>query len=347
MASSLDNSAWLEWMANLMGGVSRQNYAATFPPDRFYCLLDELPLHLIPQRTLRSLRFQEDQLQDLYLNPECTVCSDGELPEEVASQKPLFSAFALQGTIAWVRNPATQNLLPFWLGTKLEYVVRNLGPNEPVPSSFPTSARRLLAQAGILISEDQESRKRHSEEVLRNASLLLREKGYAPIGNLIHPFHVAALRRYYRYLIRAGAIRLGDKQSPRRYVAYNEPVARFFHRDIVAVLSAVAGEALKPSYVYMASYLSGAELKKHTDREQCEFTITLCLDFSPEPHLETPWPIQLDTPAGTLTVYQALGDGLAYRGTRLPHYRRTLTERQTSTSIFFHYVADDFAGSLD
>jgi hypothetical protein len=347
MASSLDNSAWLEWMANLMGGVSRQNYAATFPPDRFYCLLDELPLHLIPQRTLRSLRFQEDQLQDLYLNPECIVCGDGELPEEVASQKPLGSAFALQGTIAWVRNPATQNLLPFWLGPKLEYVVRNLGPNEPVPSSFPTSARRLLAQAGILMSEVQKSRKRHSEEVLRNACLLLREKGYAPIGNLIHPFHLAALRRYYRHLIRAGAIRLGDKQSPRRYVAYNEPVACFFHRDIVAVLSAVAGEVLKPSYVYMASYLSGAELKKHTDREQCEFTITLCLDFSPEPLLETPWPIQLDTPAGTLTVYQALGDGLAYRGTRLPHYRSTLTERQTSTSIFFHYVVGDFAGSLD
>ena len=347
MASSLDNSAWLEWMANLMGGVSRQNYAATLRPDRFYCLLDELPLHLIPQRTLRSLRFQENQLQDLYLNPECIVCSDGELPEEVASQKPLFSAFALQGTIAWVRNPATQNLLPFWLGPQLECVARNLRPNEPVPSSFPTSTRSLLAQAGILISEDQELRKWHLEEALRNASRLFREKGYAPIGNLIHPFHLAALRRYYRYLIRAGSIPLGDKQSPRRYVAYNEPVARFFHQDIVAVLSAVAGEALKPSYVYMASYLSGAELKKHTDREQCEFSITLCLDFSPEPILETPWPIQLDTSAGAVTAYQALGDGFAYRGTRLPHYRNTLKQGQTSTSIFFHYVGADFAGSLD
>ena len=55
MASSLDNSAWLQWMTTLMGGVSRQSYAATFPPDRFYCLLDELPLHLIPQRALRVI----------------------------------------------------------------------------------------------------------------------------------------------------------------------------------------------------------------------------------------------------------------------------------------------------
>jgi hypothetical protein len=112
-------------------------------------------------------------------------------------------------------------------------------------------------------------------------------------------------------------------------------------------LSAVAGQPLKPSYVYLASYLSGAELKKHTDREQCEFSVTFCLDFSPEPALETPWPIRLDTTAGTVTVYQAIGDALAYRGTRLPHYRRMLPEGQTSTSIFFHYVAADFAGSLN
>ncbi len=97
--------------------------------------------------------------------------------------------------------------------------------------------------------------------------------------DLIHPFHIAALRRYYRYLIRTGAIRLGDGQSPRRYVAYNEPVARFFHHDIAATLSAVAGEPIKPSYVYLASYLSGAELKKHTDREQCEFSVTLLPGF--------------------------------------------------------------------
>jgi hypothetical protein len=63
--------------------------------------------------------------------------------------------------------------------------------------------------------------------------------------------------------------------------------------------------------------------------------------------LESPWPIRLDTPAGAVAVHQALGDGLAYRGTRVPHYRDVLGEGQTSTSIFFHYVAADFAGSLD
>jgi hypothetical protein len=362
MASSLinaaNNPAWLEWMTTLMAGVSqagasqegvsRHTYAATLPPDRFYCLLDEPPLHLMPQRALKSPQPQQDLDQPLYINPDLILCPDARLPDELASRKELVSGFALQGMIAWVRNPATGNLLPFWLGPQLEAVVQGLRPDEPVPSSVPDNARRLLAAANILISGDRTGQRvRQREEIVSKASALFREKGYAPLGDLIHPFHLAALRRYYRYLIRIGAIRLGDGQSPRRYVAYNEPVARFFHQDIAATLSAVAGEALKPSYVYMASYLSGAELKKHTDREQCEFSVTLCLDFSPEPILETPWPIQLDTPAGTATIFQTLGDGLAYRGTRLPHYRDVLGEGQTSTSIFFHYVGEDFSGSLD
>ena len=329
-----------------MGGVSRQTCAATFPPGRFYCLLDELPLHLVPRPALAAT--SQDAGRALFLNPECKLYTGEALPEEVAPQEELQSAFALQDTVAWVRDANTGSLLPFWLGPKLESIVTGLRIEQPIPDSVPAWARSVLESAGILVSADSiADRRTGREETLGRAAELFRERGYAPLRGLIHPFHIAALRRYYRYLIRTGRIPLGDGQSPRRYVAYNEPVARFFHRQIAFVLSAVAGEPLKPSYVYLASYLNGAELKKHVDREQCEFSITLCLDFSPEPDVASPWPIRLDTPTGTVTVYQALGDSLAYRGTRLPHYRSALGNGQTSTSIFFHYVAEGFAGSLD
>ena len=334
-------------MGECTEGVSRQNYAATLPPERFYCLLDELPLHLVPREAQRRLRLQEVREQPLYLNPDCIFCADGEVPEDLAPRADLLSAFAPQGTVAWVRSRVTGNLLPFWLGPELAAVIPSLRPNEAVLASVPEKYLGVLSAAGILQRDDPTAHDSQLDETFRNASPSFREKGYAPLGDLIHPFHIAALRRYYRYLIRTGAIRLGDGQSPRRYVAYNEPVARFFHHDIATALSAVAGEPLKPSYVYLASYLSGAELKKHTDRKQCEFSVTLCVDFSPEPALAAPWPIRLDTANGNLTVYQALGDALAYRGTRLPHYRHPLGAGQTSTSIFFHYVAKDFAGSLD
>lgn len=326
-----------------MGGVSREKHSATLPPDRFHCLLDDLPLHLMPRS---GLGITTSNGRDLVLNPDCRLYATPELPEEFASQQDQLSAFALQGTIAWVRD--TGSLLPFWLGPQFESLLSNLQPHEPVSDSVPASVKSVLQRAGILRSANSADEERvFKEKALKGAAELFQKKGYAPLSGLIHPFHIAALRRYYRYRIRTGAISLGDGQSSRRYVAYNDPVARFFHQQIASSISVVAGEPVKPSYVYLASYLSGAELKKHVDREQCEFSVTLCLDFSPEPELATPWPICLDTPSGQVKVYQALGDGLAYRGTRLPHYRSKLGERQTSTSMFFHYVAADFTGSLD
>jgi len=347
MASQVKDTAWLEWIAGLMGVGSRQTHSATLPPGQFHCLLDELPLHLIPQRQLEYTR-QNLSEQQLFLNPQCSVLPPGQVPAELEQHRHWLKDLYLQGTIAWVRDPATASLQPFWLGPRLEAVVASLRRGTRVPATVPRDVLFLLAGAGVLTTEDHADR-RDAEwaEVVRKGAQQFQDRGYVPLGNLIHPFNVAALRRYYRHAVRRGAICLGDVQSPRRYAAHNESVARFFHHQITNAVSAVVGEAIKPSYVYLASYLSGADLKKHIDREQCEFSVTLCLDFSPEPELATSWPIRLDTPEGTVMVYQALGDGLVYRGTKVPHYRDVLAEGYTSTSIFFHYVPADFSGSLE
>ena len=349
MATQIKDSAWLDWIAGLMGVGSRQTITATLPPHRFHCLLDELPLHLIAQRQLESQSSgQNISCQSLIVNPQCSVLHAGQVPEELQEQPQLLENFYLNATVAWVRDPGTSALLPFWLGPRLEAIVMRLQAGEIEPAAVPADVRLLLARAGILITPDHAAR-RSGEwiEVARKCKPQFQEKGYVPLRNLIHPFHVAALRRYYRHAIRRGAIRLGDHQSSRRYIAHNESVARFFHHQLANAVRAIVGETVKPSYVYLASYLSGAELKKHTDREQCEFSVTLCLDYSPEPELATPWPIRVATPEGSVAIYQALGDGLFYRGTKVPHYRRILGEGQTSTSIFFHYVSGDFTGPLD
>jgi len=330
-----------------MGVGSRQTQTAMLPPGQFHCLLDELPQHLLPRCQLERLS-SHIPCEELFLNPQCLVLPAGQVPAELEPHRQMLENFNLQGTVAWVRDPATGALHPFWLGRRLEALVSRLRADEPVPPSLPADVRVLLAGAGILTPADYTERRLADwAEVVSKGAAQFREKGYVPLRNLIHPFNLAALRRYYRHAIRRGAIRFGDEQSSRRYVAHNESAARFFHQQIANAVSAIAGEAIKPSYVYLASYLSGAELKKHTDREQCEFSVTLCLDFSPEPELATPWPIRLDTGKGTVAVYQALGDGLVYRGTKLPHYRHALAEGQTSTSIFFHYVSADFSGPLN
>ena len=337
-------------MSSLMGGVSRQSVAATYPSDRFYCLLDELQLHLVPKQARNLFAGLPEYPQDLILNPECEILPASEFPKEVDDSAELREAFATEGTIAWVRD-RRGSVLPFWLGPSSVGIVNELRVGKS-DSSSPSSpiAKDLIAvlrAAGVLIARDQSARSQQKDEMFAEAGAMFRSKGYAALPALLHPFHVAALRRYYRNAIRGGRIRLGDAQSALRYAIHNEPVARFFHRQLTAIFSAIVGQPLKPSYVYLASYLSGAELKKHHDREQCEFSITLALDYAPEPQLATPWPIYLEAESGTVAVYQALGDGLAYRGTRLAHYRNPLPAGQNSTSIFFHYVSTEFAGPLN
>jgi hypothetical protein len=88
-------------------------------------------------------------------------------------------------------------------------------------------------------------------------------------------------------------------------------------------------------------------LPKHVDREQCEFSLTMAIDYTPEPVAECPWPLKLELADGGLaTIFQALGDALLYRGRERPHFRDPLPDGHTSTSIFFHYVPEDFDGDL-
>lgn len=335
----------MDWITHSMGeSCVGRAFRHELPPSRFFCLLDEQPTHLVAEHWLA--RAEKEIAGELIVNPHCIFCRDDELPAQLAISPELLSSFALVGDIVWVRDPGSDALAPFWLGPEFAPLLSHVKPGDPEPANLPSQTRQVLSQAGVLVKKDAASRRRKQwiEDSLRYREHFRRK--FVPVAGLIHPFHVAALRRYYRYLIRHGQIPLGDDQSALRYGAHNEPVARFFHHQLTTAVTDIVGEPVKPSYVYLCSYLGQSDLEKHTDREQCEFTITFCVDFSPEPVRHTPWPIHVETPAGKVTIYQALGDSLLFCGRELPHYRYPLRKGCTSTSIFFHYVRQGFAGSL-
>lgn len=336
----------MEWVTRLMGEAQvRQTPDCALPPSSlFYCLLDEQPTHLTPQRLSKTN--VNGSNSELIVNPRSHFSRAGEFPAEHPADWGDLEKFALQHEIIWVPSPSSDTLIPFWLGSRLRPWLARSGPGDPEPPGLPEWARWILCNAGILVHPDEQARERKTwDNALSHCGQAFR-RGYVPLGRLIHPFHLAALRRYYRQLIRRGKAGWDDN-SPLRYGLHNDPVARLFHRSLTALVSDIAGERVKPSYVYVASYQGGASLRKHADREQCEYSITFCLDYSPEPRAHTPWPLFLETSTGTVKVYQALGDSLLYRGREIPHYRHRLPERSTSTSIFFHYVREDFSGSLD
>jgi hypothetical protein len=342
MDSQMNDAAWLAWIEQLAVAPAGHGRGDGFPRSLFHCRLDDQPDHLVPECLLRPEYWEGLTDRPLFLNSDCFFTSGGELPAAVP-----IASFARQGQMIWIRDPISDALLPFWLGRELVDILSSVQPGGPAPRLSPRALRTLI-MADILVPDDYVPHRRQQwNEIVTVTGARFQAQGYAAVGRLIHPFHIAALRRYYRHQLRTGQLHFGDSQSPLRYVSYNDPVARFFHQQLTGAIAAFAGEPLKPSYVYLASYKEGAILEEHTDREQCDFSVTLCLDYAPEPRRATPWPIHLHKKSGKVTVFQAIGDALLYRGCRVPHSRDTLPEGHTSTSIFFHYVREDFAGSLD
>jgi hypothetical protein len=294
-----------------------------------------VPRHWLQKRRARTLDRQ------LIVNPHCYFSRDNSI------RMPFLDNSSPGEEIAWVLDTATGSVLPFWLGPTFRDLLSHAQPGEPEPPGLSPKVRSVLAAAQVLVEPDfdQQGRREHGRIVKRCAAQF-RKSGYAPLQGLIHPFHLAALRAYYRQLVRDGDLNLGDGQTPGRYYAHNERIACFFHHQLAAVVADIVSAPIKPSYVYVAAYQPGARLLKHTDRPQCEYSFSMCIDFTPEPQGRSPWPLCLETEAGTVKIFQRIGDALLYRGTELPHYRTQLPKDCTSTSIFFHYVHRDFDGPL-
>ena len=312
-----------------------------YPTEYYHCLLDEQPYYLVPPRL-----YGPDIDGPLLVNPHCWFSWHGPLPPDKAARAVATEYLYPGEWMVWVEDPGTRAVWPYCLGQQFAGYLADLMPGYFLVKELPPRVRWVLTRANILVQPGF-SERRHKQwldtvwHCARNF-----ERGYTTLSGLVPPFHIGSMRRYYRYHTRIGSFTLGDGQVSRRYVAHNEGVARFFHCQLTYAVSDVVRAMVKPSYSYFAAYESGSTLERHTDRDQCEFTITFSIDATPEPQQQVPWPIELDVPDGSMRIWQHLGDGLLFRGRVLPHHRDTLPDGYTSTSLLLHYVDHDFEAPL-
>jgi hypothetical protein len=103
--------------------------------------------------------------------------------------------------------------------------------------------------------------------------------------------------------------------------------------DLLPVAEEVSRAQLFPTYSYFRVYSRGDLLDKHTDRQSCEISLSLCLGYEGE----RPWPLMVEGPNGASSVELAAGDGLLYRGIECPHWREPMDGEKTA-QVFMHYV---------
>ena len=308
----------------------------------FSCFVDAPPTDLISARTRRS----QDATSATVVNPtlRCELQatpSNGERPQP---------AFLPAHPVMWIQHPGTEIETPLCIHNEHAALLADLLPGQTAPAALDEEMRARLALARILVPRDEsETCGQRWERVCDKARAEFQSRGYTRIPDVLEPLPLSAMRRYYREVVASGRLLLGDGQVDKRYGLYNEPLARFFHGQLTSLMSRVAGEPVKPSYLYFAAYQPGAVLEPHLDRAQCEFSISFLVDYAPEPDDVSPWPLHMrnKTATDSTAMYQAIGDAVFYKGCEVIHYREALPENHLSTSIFFHFVPENFEGPLE
>ena len=180
------------------------------------------------------------------------------------------------------------------------------------------------------------------------ARLSLRTNRYAVLREILPPVQREKLRTYVRQLSQRGYFpALGDGQVALRSGIHNPPTIAALHAGLARIVSSICGEPVIASYCYLSCYEQGAVLERHKDRPQCAYNLSLVLDMQGPDGEPPPWPVYVEIDGQPKAVLLETGDGVAYSGTELWHWRDALPAGQRAIVCFFHFVPQDFSGSLD
>ena len=129
----------------------------------------------------------------------------------------------------------------------------------------------------------------------------------------------------------------GDVQAPMSSALHSTKSEIYSHiiHHLQPIMESETNLKLKPIYSYNRIYYGGSELEKHKDRDSCEISASIGLNFSYEnPNYK--WPLCM----GNIPIVIKPGDGVIYKGAQIEHWRPIFTQPANSWhhQLFIHYV---------
>ena len=126
-----------------------------------------------------------------------------------------------------------------------------------------------------------------------------------------------------------------DPERGNVLTCYAPPACAFVMKRMQPILEKLLGEELIPSYWFSTTYHNKGWMNCHTDRPSCEVSVTMniCGDAA--------WPIKLkDLEGNKQSVVTPPGDGVAYLGMTVPHWRSPMRSHDNDRfmQLFLHFV---------
>lgn len=125
-------------------------------------------------------------------------------------------------------------------------------------------------------------------------------------------------------------------QVPNAHAKYGDPAMESLLLKLHPFIEKNTGLKLYPTYSFYRVYREGDILHPHTDRESCEISATVCLNYSYDPE-KYEWPIIMN---GNKISMQP-GSIVIYRGIDLEHAREEFNPPDYNdwhVQAFLHYV---------
>ena len=97
------------------------------------------------------------------------------------------------------------------------------------------------------------------------------------IENVFEESAQKKIKEYFHYAIDNGKYSLGDSQS-NRYKSHNDFMCRILHYEALPLIEHIVKKELIPTYTYLSCYVKGCDLPAHTDRPDCEYTVSFVID---------------------------------------------------------------------
>lgn len=159
----------------------------------------------------------------------------------------------------------------------------------------------------------------------------LLDNNYIIIPNFISNYRANKLKDEFLEFSQKNNLK-GDSQIPTSSSDYNYISFLELLCEKTPEVSEILEETVLPTYTYARVYKNGSVLKKHSDRDSCEISLTLHLGGDQD------WPIFIKSPEGKdQSVVLAPGDAMMYRGTIAEHWRDEYVGNEY-TQVFLHYV---------
>lgn len=174
------------------------------------------------------------------------------------------------------------------------------------------------------------------------------DSGYVFIKEFIDPVAIDTIRKYFHYSVAQGSWSTLESSKTSndissKFYRYSDPLIEIVCENSTQELSAIASKELLPTYTYSRVYAAGDELKKHTDRPSCEYSITVNVETIGD----ASWPIWMQAPGKPPSSFiLEPGDAVFYMGCEIDHWREPLVNAEFNAQFMMHYVDGNgkFAG---